>query len=265
METALHIVAAVRRLDFPDRPEHAVARCASRPQKQQVCHAVLVDLVGNIRVLKQCLDLRAKHQTAGNLRIKQGLYADAVTCQKEPLGGVFPDGKGEDAVALFHTAWPPVGVGLENDLGVAVGLKNHALLFQLCAQFRRVVKLAVVDDGIGLAAGGDLHGLSALFHVNDRQACVRHGTVWREKNALLIRTSAAQGLLHFAQQRLLLPQVLFQMYHAGDSAHKITSVLCCHRDTILVYAEKGKILQTASQKNAVPGGFSGNGAVLGLG
>ena len=57
VETALHIVAAVRRLDFPDRPEHAVARCASRSQKQQVCHAVLVDLVGNIRVLKQCLDL----------------------------------------------------------------------------------------------------------------------------------------------------------------------------------------------------------------
>ena len=90
MQLSLHVVAAVCRLHLPYGAEHAAAGSPPRPHKQQFCNAGLVDLVGHIGVLEQCLDLGAKDEAVGDLRVKQRLYADAVPCQKQSAGTVFP-------------------------------------------------------------------------------------------------------------------------------------------------------------------------------
>ena len=243
MQLPLHVVAAVCRLHLPYGAEHAAAGSPPRPHKQQFCNAGLVDLVGYIGVLEQCLDLGAKDKAVGDLRVKQRFYADAVPCQKQSAGTVLPDGKGKNAVALFHTAGAPVHIGLQKHFRVAVCLKYCALLFQLCPQFGGVVQLAIVDNGIGFSAGSDFHRLPALFHVNDRQPRVCHSTLGREKNALLVGAAALQCSLHFPQQQFLLPQVLFQMYHAGNSAHRKNLRFDYFLRTSILYAGMRKILQ----------------------
>ena len=243
MQLPLHVVAAVCRLYLPYGAEHAAAGSPPRPHEKQFCNAGLVDLVGHIGVLEQCLDLGAKDKAVGDLRVKQRLYADAVPCQKQSAGTVLPDGKGKNAVALFHTAGAPVHIGLQKHFRVAVCLKYCALLFQLCPQFGGVVQLAIVDNGIGFPAGSDFHRLPALFHVNDRQPRVCHSTLGREKNALLVGAAALQCSLHFPQQQFLLPQVLFQMYHAGNSAHRKNLRFDHFLRTSILYAGMRKILQ----------------------
>lgn len=149
-------------------------------------------------------------------------------------------------------------IGLQKHFRVAVCLKYCALLFQLCPQFGGVVQLAIVDNGIGFSAGSDFHRLPALFHVNDRQPRVCHSTLGREKNALLVGAAALQCSLHFPQQQFLLPQVLFQMYHAGNSAHRKNLRFDHFLRTSILYAGMRKILQ----KDNPPPEKSGNGLIF---
>ena len=46
-----------------------------------------------------------------------------------------------------------------------------------------------------------------------------HGALLCQKNALLIRPSADQCLLHLPEQALLLPQILFHVHDSCDSTH----------------------------------------------
>ena len=112
MQLSLHPIAAVCRFDFCHSPEHAIAGRAPRPHEQQLCNTGLINFVLHFRMCEQCFDFRAEYQAARNFGVEQRLYTNAIPCQKKAFGAVLPHGKGEDAVELFHTARPPVGIGL---------------------------------------------------------------------------------------------------------------------------------------------------------
>ena len=61
---------------------------------------------------------------------------------------------------------------MQQDLGVGAGRKAVAQRRQLGGQGFVVVDLAVIYNIVGVSVLRIRHGLSAIFEINDRQACV---------------------------------------------------------------------------------------------
>ena len=77
------------------------------------------------------------------------LDAHAVPAKKNVAGSAIEDGKGEHAAEPRRAGRPPFFVGVDDDLGVAVGLERVAAGLKLGLDLHEVVNLAVVDNHHG--------------------------------------------------------------------------------------------------------------------
>ncbi len=91
---------------------------------------------------------------------------------------------------------------MEQYLGVGVPVEAVPAGGQCGAQLGCVVKFAVIDEDVGFALPIQLHGLQAVFQVNDRQPRVDERCPAADKHASLVRPRRASVLLHGAVGRI---------------------------------------------------------------
>ena len=127
---------------------------------------------------------------------EQRLHADPIPGQEEPLRIFLPDRKCKDAVELFQHFPAPLGVAVEQYLGIRMSPEAVAAVDELDAKLLGIVQLSVVDDGIFLAFKPKGHGLPPALYVDDGQPCMEERHILPLKNAEIIRPPAAHGLLH---------------------------------------------------------------------
>jgi hypothetical protein len=118
---------------------------------------------------------------------KQRPFADAIARGKQPLTPTIPDRKGPHAIEVRHAVVAPHPVGLENNLGVAVGAEGAPQGFKLGAQLDVVVDLAIERDGEGAVI--DDHRLGAASKVDDRQACMGEATGPVDEHTIAVGTA----------------------------------------------------------------------------
>ena len=118
---------------------------------------------------QQGLQLGAKDERRAAQRVKQRLDAHGVPGQKQlPPPGI-PRRKGENAVEPVAATLAPLEKRLQHDLGVRMCVKTASSGLQLCAQLRRIVQLAVVDQHHAVGR----HGLQAAVNVDHGQPAVQ--------------------------------------------------------------------------------------------
>src|SRR5260370_18509079 len=92
------------------------------------------------------------------------LDAETIAGAKGRQTLAIPDNKGEHAVQLLDDVRAPTMVAFENDFGIGVGSKDHALACELLAQLDKIINFAVEDDHIAPIRA--LHRLIAGCNVN---------------------------------------------------------------------------------------------------
>src|SRR2546423_7894200 len=78
--------------------------------------------------------------------IEKRFFADTVTRQKQPASQSVPEGESKHAIEATQAAHVPCLVGLQDDFGIALGAKLHALRLQLTSDLTKIVDLPVVCD-----------------------------------------------------------------------------------------------------------------------
>ena len=170
--------------------EHPAPRRAAGTKQQHFGQAVGVHPGRHGRVGQQGLDLAAKQQAVPCLHVKQRLDPAAVPRQKQRARPLRPDGKGKNAVAAFQATRPPLGEGVQQHLGIRMAGKAVALVLQRGAQFRRVVQLAIIHEGIAFALPIQLHGLQAVLNIHHRQPRMDERRPPADEHAPLVRPTA---------------------------------------------------------------------------
>ena len=155
-----------------------------------------------LRMDQQGLQLGGKDkQAVGQLRIVEGLDAQAVTRQKQAPPVAVPQGKGKHAAETLHTGLAPLFPGMHNDLGVAVGAEYMAGGPQFPGEFLEVVDLAVVDHHHGIILVEQR--LLAAGEIDDGQAPVAEAKAGLGVNTAFIGTAMKLELVHALQQALV--------------------------------------------------------------
>ena len=93
------------------------------------------------------LQLGAEVEVVAAMCDVERLDADAVPGQNQPPVGVGPDGDGEHAAQPLEARGVPFQECVENGFSVAMGMKAMSGFFELGADLKMVVDLAVEDDG----------------------------------------------------------------------------------------------------------------------
>ena len=109
---------------------------------------------------RELLDLGGeREEPVGREPVVERLDAEPVARGKDRPGLAVVEHEREHAVEPVQAVPPPLGVGVEEHLGVGAGVKGMAGGLELGAQLAVVVDLAVVDDPV--AAVGRAHRLVA--------------------------------------------------------------------------------------------------------
>ncbi len=125
-------------------------------------------------------------QPARDRRVIQRLDAQAVAAEQHAAAVALPDREREHAVETADEVLAPGVVGLEQHLGVAVGVEAVALGLELAAQLGVVVDGAVEDDA--QAELGVDHGLlRRLGQVHDLQPAMAPGLRALREHAAVVR------------------------------------------------------------------------------
>ena len=170
--------------------KYPAPRRAAGTKQQHFGQAVGVHPGRHGRVGQQGLDLAAKQQAVPCLHVKQRLDPAAVPRQKQPARPLRPDGKGKNAVAAFQAVRPPLGEGVQQHLGIRMAGKAVALVLQRGAQFRRVVQLAIIHEGVAFALPIQLHRLQAVLNIHHRQPRMDERRPPADEHAPLVRPTA---------------------------------------------------------------------------
>ena len=190
----------------------------ARSHQHDLRHTVLIQPRRNQRMHQQRLDLGTKNQGILPEGKKERLDPHPVPGQKELLLPVIPDGKGKDAVTPPETVLSPLNKGVKHHLGITVGAKLPAQLFQLSPQFSAVIELSVVDNGEGRLSFPPGHGLTAALRINYSEAGMEKDPPFQRQHSLLIRPPPLHGGQHPIDPWARL-KGLGQLYHACNGAH----------------------------------------------
>ena len=187
-------------------------------------HLLIVDLAREGLVLQDRLDLRSEHDAAAMTSVEQRLDPEVIARQHEPWRrfALVEDRERPHPVEAAEAIRPPFRVGVEHHLGVAGRVKRVAACFQLCAQFAKVVDLAVVDHL--QPAGFHGHRLVAVLEVDDAEPAKPERCDAILEMAVIIRAAMSQRDGHRRQQGAVRrpPETRYP-------AH-VTSSLASHRD-----------------------------------
>ncbi len=146
---------------------------------------------------QQGLDLGRKPQGPAVIGVVEGLDAERVPPQEQPLPGLVPDGKGIHAPEPRRHGVAVLLVEVEQDLGVALGLKAIPFSLQPGPDLPVIINLAVEHHPDGLIRGG--HGLGpGLAQINDGEAAMRqpHALIPGNPQPRPIRPPGLHGLAH---------------------------------------------------------------------
>lgn len=123
--------------------EHGLWR-HHRPKGEGLVEPQRVELAGQLGgTRKQRLDLAGKEHAPLVQSEVQRAHADSVAAQHEGLALGVPQGDGPLAVHLLEGGLTPGFPGVNDDLGIAVGPKTMAQLFELFAQLDVIEDFAV--------------------------------------------------------------------------------------------------------------------------
>src|SRR5262249_22799869 len=125
----------------------------------------------------------------------EGLFAQPVARQEEPLVPAIPDSERKHAVDALDELISPLEIGAQHHLGIASRRKEMTAGLKGALELLELVGLAVEDDGAILAK----HGLSAASDVEDRQAAVTQAGGAIQEEALVVRSPVSQDVRHPAQ------------------------------------------------------------------
>ena len=198
---------------LPHTAKHAAAGYTPGTQQHNLRQPVGVDFRLHRRVRQQGFQLAGKQQPTLPLGVKQRLDTAAVTRQKQNALLHRPHRKGKNAVAALHTSAAPLRIGVQQHLGVRMSGKLVSAALQGGAQLRRVVQLAVIYHHIGFALPVQLHGLGAVFGVNDAQSCVQQRRPPAAIDAPLVGSAPRQRFLHSAKRLIVF------LHGAGAAPH----------------------------------------------
>ena len=147
----------------------------------------------------------------------QRLDAEPVAAEQHPAAVALDDREGEHALEAVDEAVAPVVVGLEQDLGVAVGEEAVAVADQLLPQLLVVVDAAVPGDGEAQVRVD--HGLGARFgQVDDLQATMAERDPALRPHSRPVRTPGRHRLGH-GRDGGDIRCLAVETHLAGGSAH----------------------------------------------
>src|ERR1700722_4682358 len=145
------------------------------------------------------------------------LDAEPVATEQHPAAVAFDDGESEHAFEVADEVVAPAGVGLEQNLAVAVREEAVAVALKLGPQFLVVVDATVPDDG-QTEVGID-HRLSAGFsQVNDFETTVTESDSTLRPNARSIRSSRRHHGGHRRDRRYIRRSTV-ESHLTGGSTH----------------------------------------------
>ena len=113
----------------------------------------IVDRRCRIIQRQECFQLRRERESVAGLQIER-LHAKAIARQQKFPRQRFPCGKGEHAVEPVERRRAPVQQCCGDNFRVTTAAEYEACAFQLDAQFKKIVHLAVVRDDDGASIGG---------------------------------------------------------------------------------------------------------------
>ena len=142
---------------------------------------------------QQRLGLGGQEQQAVDLRVVEGLDAEAVARAEERLLLLVPEGEREHAAQLLQAVHAPAPVRAQDHLGVR--RRAEGALAEHLAHLDVVVDLAVVSQPGAITVG---HGLIAAREIDDRQPPVpeRHAAALALPEAVAIGPAVCDQVVH---------------------------------------------------------------------
>ena len=174
------------------------------------------------------LHLRCKQKSSLTEGIEQGFDPDAVSGQEQSPSVLLPDRKGKNTVELFDTVLPPPCITVKHYLCIGMPMKAVPQPQQLPAQFFGIIKLAVVDQSVGLALQLQGHWLPSALRIDHRKTAVQQRTCSILKITGIIRPSALHGQQHFLPCLRICPQIQQACNGAHDPSHPFRSPILCN-------------------------------------
>ena len=146
---------------------------------------------------QQRFQLRRERQPLRGERVVERLDAEPISGQKEATAPAVPDGEGEHAVESLDASLPPLVVGMDDDLGIGVGVETMACVIKPFTQFGEVVDLSVEDDPGGFPLV--VNRLVAADRVDDGQAADAESHAIAQQDTLVVGTPMDKGVAHSGQ------------------------------------------------------------------
>ena len=173
-----------------------------------------IELAAHRGVLEQRLQLRAEREHAAVPVVVERLHAEMVAREEERLLALVPEREREHARDPVEHALAPLLPGVDEHLGVAVGVERVPGRRELAAQALEVVDLAVEHHHHGAVLVEER--LRAAGEVDDAQAAVAETDAPGDVEALGVGAAVGDDPRHPLQH---VGRVLALAPVAGDAAH----------------------------------------------
>src|SRR5215471_19786037 len=165
---------------------------------------------------EQGLQLRGEKKPVGELRVVEGLDAEAVAGEHELAHPLIVEGEGKHPVQRGERAQAVQCVGVEDDLAVRARPEAPAPSLEKRPQLHEVVDLAVGDERESVVD----HGLVSALEVDDGQARVDETDRSRPMDPQIVGTAMSEGRRHTTERAVVGAALPHE--HAGYAAHEHT-------------------------------------------
>src|SRR5215470_16832282 len=165
---------------------------------------------------EQSLQLRGEKKPVGELRVVEGLDAEAVAGEHELAHPLIVEGEGEHPVQRGQRAQTVQCVGVEDDLAVRARPEAPAPSLEEWPQLHEVVDLAVGDERESVVD----HGLVSALEVDDGQARVDETDRPRPMDPEIVGAAMTEGRRHTTERAVVGASLPHE--HASYAAHEHT-------------------------------------------
>ena len=127
------------RLQLPNAPENAASWDPPGAQKQNLGRSLGIQAGAYPGIGKDGFDFRGKQQCSSLHPEEKGLHPHPVPGQKQTLLPLLPNREGKNAVEPGEAFRSPPDIGMKHHLRIRGSQKPMPQVFQLPADFRRIV------------------------------------------------------------------------------------------------------------------------------
>ena len=106
----------------------------------------MVDLPQARECGQQAFDLGSKRENLAIVIVIKRFDAEPVTREQNFALAAIEQREGPHAIKMADASFAPMGVGVQNDFGVAVRPENAAGVFELASQLGEIIDLPIVDN-----------------------------------------------------------------------------------------------------------------------